>query len=58
MKKCYLIAGNGADFIEHVSEWKNRMEPYDDAVFYQSLEDAQRGLEFIDIRSFRKNRRL
>ena len=47
-KKCYLVAENGADFIEHVSDWKTRMKPYRDVVLYQSLEDAQRVLEFID----------
>ena len=50
-RKCYLIAENGADFTEHVSDWKTRMKPYSDVVFYQSLEDAQRVLEFIDIKS-------
>lgn len=50
-KNCYLIAADGADFMKHVADWKNRLEPYGDVVFYRSGEDARHELEFVDIKS-------
>lgn len=40
-KNCYLLAQNGAEFLEKVPDWKSELKPYDGIVLYQSKEQAK-----------------
>ena len=46
-KRCYLIAQNGAAFLEKASEWKSGLKLYDEITLYQSKEQAKSGVTFI-----------
>ena len=48
-RNCYLIAGNGKEFLAKVQHWKKDLVPYDDIEFLESLEEAQEKYEFVEI---------
>lgn len=45
-RKCYRVAENGKEFLEHVRGWRERMERCEDVVIYACGEEAERELEF------------
>ncbi|MBQ2803527.1 MAG: hypothetical protein IJF07_06480 [Lachnospiraceae bacterium] len=53
-KKCYLIADNGAAFLEKASTWKQTMTFYEGISIYNSQMDARKELEFIELCGFGK----
>ena len=53
-KKCYIIAENGKEFLQNITEWKNRMELFSDIKFYSSKAEAERENEFLDIKDLEK----
>ncbi len=53
-KKCYIVAENGKAFLQNISEWKNKMELFNDIKFYASKSEAEKENEFLDIRELEK----
>ena len=47
-RNCYLVANNGAAFLESVSAWKDNLKPYHEITFYKSKSDAEKVLTFVD----------
>ena len=47
-RNCYLVANNGAAFLESVSAWKDHLKPYHEITFYKSKSDAEKVLTFVD----------
>ncbi len=48
-RNCFIIASCGKEFLENVANWKARKQSYNDISFFESKEDAQNKLEFIEI---------
>lgn len=51
-RNCYLIAGNGKEFLAKVQYWKKDLVSYDGIEFLESLEEAQEKYEFLDVTEF------
>lgn len=47
---CFLIANSWEEFLENKLSWPSNMTPYNGLTFYQSKEDAEKDLDFIDLR--------
>lgn len=48
-RKCYLIAENSTEFLQNVSNWNNRLMPYEKIKFYISKTEAEKENIFIDV---------
>ena len=48
-RNCYLIAGNGKDFLKCAPMWRNSLKEYNGVTFYNSKSDAEKVVEFIDL---------
>ena len=45
---CFLAAKNGDLFLKTADSWKEQLIPYEEIVFYRSVEEAKQQLEFIE----------
>ena len=45
---CYLIAENAKDFFKYAPMWKSRLKEYNGVMFYNSISDAKKAVEFVD----------
>ena len=46
-RRCFLVAENGASFLQHIADWQNRFIPLDEIRIFSSLADAQKEYEFF-----------
>lgn len=53
-RNCYLIAGNGTEFLRIAHRWKSTMKPYQDIDCLESIEMAQKKYDFLDWSAFEK----
>lgn len=51
-KKCYLIATNGKVFLENADSWREKAALFTDIEFFESLEDAKKKYEFVDVEKY------
>lgn len=49
---CYFAARSGREFLDHISDWKDHLQPCPEVSLYNSREEAACTLEFINIRDF------
>lgn len=49
---CYFAARNGREFLDHITDWKNHLLPCHEVSLYDSREDAECTLGFINICDF------
>lgn len=50
---CWLLFERGADFLENMADWRNRLKPYQGVHFYSSKQEAEKDLSFIHLSSVR-----
>lgn len=48
-KKCFIVAKNLSKFLLHIDHWKTLLKSYNKVHIYNSLEQAKKELEFIEI---------
>ena len=57
-RQCYLITQDATEFLSIVSEWKDRLIPFDGVTLYASKEKAKQEYEIIDFEKTKEYRDL
>lgn len=57
-RKCYLLTKDATEFLTIVSDWKNRLTPFNEVTLYPSKDDARKDYEIIDLEKTEQYRKL
>ena len=57
-RQCYLITQDATEFLSIVSEWRDRLIPFDGVTLYASKEKAKQEYEIIDFEKTKEYRDL
>ena len=47
-RRCYLLTKDATEFLSIISDWKDRLTPYNEVTLYPSKDDARKNYEIID----------